>query len=568
MKKLYATLAAAGMAVTAMAGNVITPAMLSRVTINSAKTVQVNGFRGIEAKAVPMLQTAQPRKAGAVGDTPLAGEEKWKSVGTCTMADFVIADVFGLDGSSFEVELEQSESDATKYRIQHPYKNWENQVPTALIYDESKATDMVIHTCGDNNGFFYFDRFNTGYSYEGSDIEAVMNVTSLLASYPFATVYSAYPDAFGTFDGTVFKLGAQFSGYYCALVLYNGKNLIGNGNGQFRIALPGAKDYSVKVAVEAQCTDDNVFNFAMTYGADVDKVKYAILQGIYPPSSGNFGVIAQYGTDATAATLKGGSIPYTDVADNGAYTIFVVAVDDAGAVLEGATAYYDVNIDDAASWQDLGTARYTDDILNSVYKNYATDEYDVAIQVSSSKPGYYRVVNPYTDNYPLKAKNYHEGNHKHFMYIDASDPDRVVIETSAIGVDLGYGAMHVSSLGHLYREDGYTDEQIDAMATAEGEDKVDAWGKLDKETKTITFPVDALRTQEFGDNGTMYIANQNGKFKLVLSELEGVSSISADSDAETPTVYYNLQGVRVDNPAAGQLVIRKQGAKATKILVR
>ena len=46
----------------------------------------------------------------------------------------------------------------------------------------------------------------------------------------------------------------------------------------------------------------------------------------------------------------------------------------------------------------------------------------------------------------------------------------------------------------------------------------------------------------------------------------GVSDITVD-DANAPVLYYNLQGVRVDNPQNG-LYIRVQGKKATKVAIR
>ncbi len=36
----------------------------------------------------------------------------------------------------------------------------------------------------------------------------------------------------------------------------------------------------------------------------------------------------------------------------------------------------------------------------------------------------------------------------------------------------------------------------------------------------------------------------------------------------TPVEYYNLQGVRLEEPAPGQIVIRRQGNKVEKILVK
>ena len=46
----------------------------------------------------------------------------------------------------------------------------------------------------------------------------------------------------------------------------------------------------------------------------------------------------------------------------------------------------------------------------------------------------------------------------------------------------------------------------------------------------------------------------------------GIETVE-NTDTDAPAVYYNLQGQRVDNPVAGQIVIRRQGTKATKIIL-
>ncbi|MDE6393857.1 MAG: DUF5123 domain-containing protein, partial [Duncaniella sp.] len=46
----------------------------------------------------------------------------------------------------------------------------------------------------------------------------------------------------------------------------------------------------------------------------------------------------------------------------------------------------------------------------------------------------------------------------------------------------------------------------------------------------------------------------------------GIEAIDAE-DAAAPVEYFNLQGVRVDNPANG-IFIRKQGNKVTKVIVK
>ncbi len=49
------------------------------------------------------------------------------------------------------------------------------------------------------------------------------------------------------------------------------------------------------------------------------------------------------------------------------------------------------------------------------------------------------------------------------------------------------------------------------------------------------------------------------------SDDSAINSVSADA-ANAPVEYFSLQDVRVNRPAAGQVVIRRQGADATKVV--
>ncbi|MDE5868875.1 MAG: hypothetical protein K2H18_01470, partial [Muribaculaceae bacterium] len=60
--------------------------------------------------------------------------------------------------------------------------------------------------------------------------------------------------------------------------------------------------------------------------------------------------------------------------------------------------------------------------------------------------------------------------------------------------------------------------------------------------------------------------------KIVLNitnnpDWSGVNSVVAD-DVDAPAKYFNLQGMEIANPEAGQLVIVKKGNKATKVIVK
>ena len=54
--------------------------------------------------------------------------------------------------------------------------------------------------------------------------------------------------------------------------------------------------------------------------------------------------------------------------------------------------------------------------------------------------------------------------------------------------------------------------------------------------------------------------------KAVIDPTVSIDNINADKSAEVE--YYNLQGVRVNEPAAGGIYIRRQGSTTEKILIK
>ena len=52
----------------------------------------------------------------------------------------------------------------------------------------------------------------------------------------------------------------------------------------------------------------------------------------------------------------------------------------------------------------------------------------------------------------------------------------------------------------------------------------------------------------------------------VEKKVSGIEGIATDNDGNAAVEYFNLQGVKIANPAAGQVVIRRQGSKITKMI--
>lgn len=48
----------------------------------------------------------------------------------------------------------------------------------------------------------------------------------------------------------------------------------------------------------------------------------------------------------------------------------------------------------------------------------------------------------------------------------------------------------------------------------------------------------------------------------------GIDDIKADNNADCTVEYYTLQGIRIDQPSTGTIVIRRQGTSVKKILVK
>lgn len=54
---------------------------------------------------------------------------------------------------------------------------------------------------------------------------------------------------------------------------------------------------------------------------------------------------------------------------------------------------------------------------------------------------------------------------------------------------------------------------------------------------------------------------------LLFPESDGVGHVSAD-ESDAPVMYFNLQGMRVESPQPGQLVIVRKGSVTYKTIIR
>jgi len=370
------------------------------------------------------------------------------------------------------------------------------------------------------------------------------------------TTASFLPSFVGTLDAAAGTVTFPANQYFC---IYPGDGFYAiNGNNVFT-ALD--EDNLISV-ISDQCTPDNKFDIHITPGKNITTVMFGIFSGLYEASADNLSYVAQNGFIAGIKDL----IWQPKEASPGLYTVIVVGTDANNNILNGDACYLYVNDLSNEGWEAVeGKATYGEDYIYSIY-GAASDEYEVAIEKNTAIPGYYRLVNPYSAPWPYAVMNRHvsgdpSAEHNHYLYIHAEDPAKCYIGESCLGLDISddLGMLVATSYVQVYKNNNKPESTY-----------ANKYGTLDTETRTITFPLKALLMQGLNDKeGSLYYANSNNKFKVVLPEsLAGVNEIMADDNADAPVEYFNLQGQRIDNPVPGQLLIRRQGAKAEKILVK
>ena len=73
-----------------------------------------------------------------------------------------------------------------------------------------------------------------------------------------------------------------------------------------------------------------------------------------------------------------------------------------------------------------------------MFSDVDAEDLTVFVQEHKTKPGYFRIGEAYATHsmFGGNAVDHKEG-HAHYMYIDATNPDQVYLEPSALGVSVG-----------------------------------------------------------------------------------------------------------------------------------
>jgi len=183
------------------------------------------------------------------------------------------------------------------------------------------------------------------------------------------------------------------------------------------------------------------------------------------------------------------------------FSTITIAVDQALASIYG-IAEYTFTIGIPAPWKSLGNGIIVDDFVTTFYgvENLA---WEVEIQENELYPGYYRVKNPYCENYPYNDPGDWDTANDFYLEIHAEDPNKVYIPVQVSNTAWSYGNFIFGSLAGYYLAKGDEESASAYYGTLAG--------------GIITFPANALLfgMSDYNDGG-LYTSNSNGAFKLVL----------------------------------------------------
>lgn len=234
--------------------------------------------------------------------------------------------------------------------------------------------------------------------------------------------------------------------------------------------------------------------------------------------------------------------------------------------------------DNADEWTTIGECSFIDEGFVSPYYNETYQFPQLTcnnFQQNKNNPKLFRLLNPYEGvNAAMSQKLgkdiiMNESPFDGAIVLDATYPDCVQVPGEFNGY---YSENFFYSSNNEYQEikEGATPDDLKAF--------LPNFSYINPEANmaVIYNCVTKWGTEPFDNYANLYASRgvvgevPTCTFTILLPEgvsFEGGSAIEEiNADANVAPVYYNLQGVRVDNPAKG-LYIRVQGKKATKVVL-
>ena len=464
----------------------------------------------------------------------------WGEVAEARFSDDLLSYFDGVESVVWKVRIQENTATPGLYRLVNPYGNCPHfgnqEIKGADMYIDATDPEAVILKKGASGIVLNTALGEFGWS---SAPEYLMEKGYTIDQIASAGYCGTLKDGVITFP---------LNSIYLTFAKFPDMRFPRNLEGDFRIILPGGKDNFVKINSD-YCTGTDIINYTFKTGADVTEAKYAVFPHSVYLSPENYDDLM---SDAKPLdlTAKQMSIDFSELKRNdGSATyqasvcIFVIDPDSKKVAGHGYALFHRVDVN-ADGWRNVGSGRFRDDIT-TYYSDVTAKIYDVQIERNIENPGLIRVVDPFAEYAGISSFNpakEHVSAHHHYMVFDISDPDKVHVLETPIGLELGNGPMVITSV-------------LSNSGT-------EITGRLAK--SIITFPAKGLGIYEAGAPNDMYYVNKNGNFKLQLPDLTSIDEIIDDSSRRIEAVY-DIYGRKVDEMSRGLFIVKYSDGTVRKL---
>lgn len=450
----------------------------------------------------------------------------WVSIGKGRFVDGIVTQVpyyMSLSDYTAEVDVEESESNPGLYRVANPYRAL-YEVGGLESYDVFDGDYYMIIDATDPERVV-MPEWKTGFAYYDYDA----NLEEDLYAKSWDGCYGKLEDMVVTFNAweLVFRTETLVTSW-----------TVCNYQSTFRLYIPGAVDYSFMSTQGDVCPIDNIGSYTLTIGADIASVKALVVNDIVNDDDA-YGRVAAEGTelDKSAGTYS------VELNTEGYYNVFIIAYDEEGNEKGRAKETFYRFDDNNDQWESLGNTTMNEAFVAAFWGDESSS-YTVEIQKHVTADGIYRIVNPYVAGEGTVNHTYstvHEG-HNHYIYINASDPDRVYVYESPIGANDYYGDDVITSYAYDYmKRYGDTADEIAAE---------NLFGKVENGVIIMPEGTMAVWMQQY-NNGYRSTA---GEFSVVIPQEHTVTVVSAAPEAGS---------VSIISPAAEGTTLSTKEARVT-----
>ncbi|MDE5807025.1 MAG: hypothetical protein K2H76_02845, partial [Muribaculaceae bacterium] len=232
---------------------------------------------------------------------------------------------------------------------------------------------------------------------------------------------------------------------------------------------------------------------------------------------------------------------------------------------------------DNTGWESYCKASFTDPWVSMLFETTEEDRtWTVDVQKRTENGStYLRLVDPYGEGAPEFIQQYNESPCQGSIVLDVTD-EKCVMAVASPAIPSGFALAQIGlGMFYNYSEGGF--EWYDVIQQGEEPYTYDELreGLGTKNLGEIKDNVIYVYKCSFGGGiraqfglNTHWTAENGSSVDMtakIALNLAGVNDVVAD-DANAPVKYFNLQGMEVANPEAGQIVIKKQGSKTVKVV--